>query len=143
MKLRSPNIIFANPTISQVLKRFASLLVLMLLAFSGYGQDPISISDVTLVEGNSGTTAFEFTVSVDGGGNATNEITFNYATADNTATLANGDYQSSMGIGTIPLGSPNTTVTVQVNGDFFVEPNEDFFVNLSLPINATITDGQG
>ena len=34
-------------------------------------------------------------------------------------------------------------VTVQVNGDLIDESNETYFVNLSSPMNATISDGQG
>ena len=34
-------------------------------------------------------------------------------------------------------------MTVTVNGDAKVEPNETFFVNLTGPTNATILDGQG
>ncbi|PWL39261.1 hypothetical protein DKG77_00005, partial [Flagellimonas aquimarina] len=52
-------------------------IAFIIFGFSfGYGQDPISISDVTLAEGDAGTTNFVFTVSVDGGGNATNNIGF-------------------------------------------------------------------
>src|SRR5437667_8749585 len=34
-------------------------------------------------------------------------------------------------------------VAVTVNGDTKFEPNETFFVNLSNPVNATISDNQG
>jgi hypothetical protein len=30
-----------------------------------------------------------------------------------------------------------------VKGDTKVEPDEDFFINLSSPVNATIADNQG
>ncbi|MGW9685310.1 beta strand repeat-containing protein, partial [Flagellimonas sp. 2504JD1-5] len=118
---------------------------LTLLVFNfGFGQDPISISDVTLSEGDAGTTNFVFTVSVDGGGNATNNIGFTVNTADGSATLADSDYvQISGGSGTITSGTPSTTVTVQVNGDTDVEGDEDFTVVLSAPVNATITDDTG
>ncbi|WP_422862063.1 Calx-beta domain-containing protein [Flagellimonas sp. W118] len=110
----------------------------------GFGQDFISISDVTLAEGDAGTTNFQFTVSVDGGGNAAANIDFTVNTADGTATLANSDYvQIIGGSGTITAGNPSTTVTVQVNGDTDIETDEDFTVVLSAPVNATITDGTG
>ncbi|WP_211251603.1 hypothetical protein, partial [Maribacter antarcticus] len=92
--------------------------VFLLLGFSGYGQDFISIDNLTLSEGDASTTAFTFTVSVDGGGNAASDIDFVYNTADGTATLSDNDYvQVSGGSGTITAGTPSTTVTVQVNGD--------------------------
>jgi hypothetical protein len=40
-------------------------------------------------------------------------------------------------------GELTRTVTVGVRGDTNVEPDQDFFVNLSNPLNATIDDGQG
>jgi gliding motility-associated-like protein/uncharacterized repeat protein (TIGR01451 family) len=106
--------------------------------------DLISINNVSLSEGNSGTTAFVFTVSVVGGGNAASNIGFTYNTANGTATIGDTDYVSvSGGSGTITAGTPSTTLTVQVNGDTNVEGNENFLVNLSAPVNATIADGQG
>uniref|UniRef100_UPI003D64899D T9SS type B sorting domain-containing protein n=1 Tax=Flagellimonas beolgyonensis TaxID=864064 RepID=UPI003D64899D len=105
--------------------------------------DAISISDVTLAEGDAGTTDFIFTVSVDGGGNAASQIDFDVNTVDGTA-LAGTDYVAIVGgTGTITAGSPSTTITVTVNGDTTVEGNEDFSVVLSNPTNATITDDTG
>ena len=34
-------------------------------------------------------------------------------------------------------------MTVQVRGDLLDEPDENYYVNLSGPANATIDDGQG
>lgn len=106
--------------------------------------DAISITDVSQVEGDAGTSNFVFTVSVNGGGNATNDIDFTINTADGAATLADADYvQILNGSGTITSGTSSTTVTVLVNGDNDVEPDEGFTVNLTAPINAMITDGIG
>ncbi len=106
--------------------------------------DAISIGNVSLTEGNTGTKNFTFTVSVDGSGNAASNIGFTYNTANGTATLADSDYVAVLGgSGTITAGTPSTTVTVQVNGDTKIEGTENFLVNLSAPVNATITDAQG
>lgn len=105
--------------------------------------DAISIDNVALDEGDSGTVDFIFTVSVDGGVSASNDIGFEYSTVDATATIADGDYVAIAGSGAILTGQTSTTFTVQVNGDVVVEPNEFFRVNLSNPVNATITTGQG
>ena len=101
----------------------------------------ISVSDVTLAEGNSGTTAFNFIVSLSAA--ASFPITVNYATANGTAT-AGSDYTA------IPItalvfaaGETSQTVTVVVNGDTLIEPDETFFVRLSSPTNATIAKGSG
>ncbi len=102
----------------------------------------LSINDISLNEGNAGTTTFGFTVSLTNP-SATN-VTVDYATADSSATTANNDYA---GIATTTLtftpGQTTKTVNVLVNGDLTVEPNETFFVNLANPSGATISDNQG
>ncbi|MBC2838813.1 Calx-beta domain-containing protein [Robiginitalea sp. SC105] len=104
----------------------------------------ISINDVSTTEGNGGTKNFNFTVSVDGGGDALANIGFTINTANGTATVANNDYVALTGVsGTINSGSNSTQVTVVVNGDTTPEPNETFSVVLSNPSNATINDGTG
>ncbi|MGV8040077.1 MAG: lamin tail domain-containing protein [Thermoanaerobaculaceae bacterium] len=101
----------------------------------------LSINDVTLAEGNSGTTTFTFTVGLSapaGGGG----VSFSYATADGTASQP-VDYTSASGTGTIAAGNSSTTIDVSVNGDTTEETNETFFVNLTSPSGASILDGQG
>jgi hypothetical protein len=100
----------------------------------------MTISDVSTLEGNTGTHAITFTVSVSAASNQ--PITVAYATADGTAT-AGSDYQAASGTLTIPAGQTTGTITVLVNGDRIGEANETFFVNLSSATNATIVDGQG
>jgi hypothetical protein len=67
----------------------------------------------------------------------------NYATADGTATTADGDYFATSGTVAIAPGSTSTTLTVTVRGDKRQEANETFVVNLSSPSGAAIADGQG
>ncbi len=109
------------------------------------GASNISIDDVSMAEGNSGQTAFNFTVSLSAPQAA--PVTVDFATADGPApdgATAPGDYTSNSGTVTFAAGVTSQTVTVQVNGDATVEPNETFFVNLSNATgNATITDAQG
>ncbi len=101
----------------------------------------ISIDDVTVAEGNSGTTAFTFTVSLTNP--SATDVTVDYTTTDGTAATLDSDYTSSSGTLTIPAGSTTGQVTVNVTGDTKVEGNETFTVNLSNPLGATITDNQG
>ncbi len=103
----------------------------------------ISISDVTQAEGNSGTTPFNFNVTLSNPSSQT--ITVAYNTADGTATVLNSDYTAATGTLTFAAGTTNTTqlISVLVNGDTVIEPNETFNVNLNSPSNATITDGVG
>ncbi len=101
----------------------------------------ISIDDVSHNEGNAGTTAYTFTVSLSGPTGTV--VTVDYNTADGSATTADGDYNGTSGTITFPSGDTSETVTVLVNGDNKFEPNEDFFVNLSNAMGADISDGQG
>jgi len=101
----------------------------------------ISINDVSQTEGNSGGTSFTFNVSLSGA--SSEPVTVNYATADGTATTADGDYSSTGNTLTFDPGQTSKSVTVQVNGDSKFEANESFVVNLTSPTNATLGDGQG
>jgi hypothetical protein len=99
-----------------------------------------SINDVSVTEGNSGTTLATFTVSLSSGSPQT--VTVQYSTADGTAT-APGDYTTKTGTLTFSPGVVTQTLSITVNGDTASEPNESFYVNLSNPVAATIADGQG
>ena len=101
----------------------------------------LRINDVSKAEGNSGTTAFTFTVSLSPASAGT--VTVKYATANGTAT-AGSDYTAvSPTLLTFAPGQTSQTVTVNVTGDTVQEANETFFVNLSSPSGATLFDGQG
>jgi len=101
----------------------------------------LSINDVSQNEGNSGTTNFVFTVSLDAVA-PTGGVSFNIATADVTAT-AGSDYVTQSTSQTIPAGSTSATFTVAVNGDTTVESNETFSVNVTGVNGATASDAQG
>jgi uncharacterized protein len=104
----------------------------------------LSISDVGLAEGNAGTTNFTFAVTLSSPAPA-GGVTFDIATADGTATLADNDYQNNSLTGqTIAAGNTGPyNFTVLVNGDTTVEANQTFFVNVSSVTGATVGDGQG
>jgi uncharacterized repeat protein (TIGR01451 family) len=102
----------------------------------------VSINDVSVTEGNSGTVAANFTVSLSVPSSATTTVDF--ATMDGTATVAGGDYLAASGTLTFAPGETSKPLTVTVNGDTAIEGNETFFVNLSnASPSATIADGQG
>jgi predicted extracellular nuclease len=111
--------------------------------FNNCTADNISINDISLMEGNSGTKTFSFNVSLSSPAPA-GGVSFDIATADNTATVANNDYVSkSLNSQIITAGISNYTFSVTVNGDLVDEANENFFVNLSNVFGATVTDAQG
>ncbi|HEX2756910.1 MAG TPA: Calx-beta domain-containing protein, partial [Thermoanaerobaculia bacterium] len=119
-------------------KRLSLILGLTCIPAAGAAQTTISISDVSLAEGNSGTTSFTFTVSLSQV--AAGTVTVNYATANGSATLADFDYQAASGTVTFVPPSTSQPVTVLVNGDCKVEGQENFVVNLSAAVGATIAD---
>ncbi|MBV9467892.1 MAG: CHRD domain-containing protein, partial [Abitibacteriaceae bacterium] len=96
----------------------------------------LSINNVTLAEGNSGTTNAVFTVTLDVPNSAA-PVTVNYATANGTATTADNDYVATSGTLTFTPGQTTQTLIVPINGDLKFEPNETFTVNLSNAANAT------
>lgn len=103
----------------------------------------LSTSTVIHPEGNTGTTAYAFTVTASS--RSVDTVTADVQTVDDSATVANGDY--------VPLGPQTVTIapgqssagfTVQGNGDFSFEPDERFFVHLNNPVNASVAgDGTG
>jgi Ca2+-binding RTX toxin-like protein len=108
---------------------------------SGYVSGSVAISDATITEGNNGSQLETFTLTRTGG-NAAFDV--NFATADGTATTADGDYLAKSGTVHFNAGDVSETLTVTVNGDTRVEPNETYDVNLSGATNgATISHAQG
>jgi ELWxxDGT repeat protein len=99
----------------------------------------LSIADVALTEGNSGTTSAVFSVTLS---NASGRgVTVDWMTANGTATSGQ-DYVASSGTLVFQPGVSVQLVSVPVLGDGLDEPLESFVVNLSSPVNATIADGQ-
>ncbi|HUS12361.1 MAG TPA: lamin tail domain-containing protein [Pyrinomonadaceae bacterium] len=102
----------------------------------------LTINDVTVAEGNSGTTTATFTVSLSAPARST-DITFDIATQDNTATTANSDYVArALTNQIIPAGQQTYTFTVAINGDLTAEPDELFLAHVTNVFGATLTDGQ-
>ncbi len=101
-----------------------------------------SINDVSAIEGDTGTTSFDFTVSLSAPAGA-GGVTFDIATADGTATSPDDFSAQSLTGQSIAEGSSSYTFSVQVNGDDIIEPNETFFVNITNVIGAAAVDGQG
>jgi hypothetical protein len=100
----------------------------------------LSINDVSITEGNSGTSNAVFTVNLSTP--TTLPVTVNFTTANGTAT-AGSDYWSTVGTVTFAPGEITKTIAVPVNGDRLPESNETFTVNLNGAANATIADSQG
>ncbi len=99
-----------------------------------------SIGDVSVTEGQGGSTTAVFTVTL--GQVSQLPASVNFSTADGTAT-AGSDYQATAGTITLQPGQTSATVTVTIIGERVVETDETFTVNLSAPAQASIGDSQG
>ena len=87
-----------------------------------------SVNDVTVTEGNAGTsrTRSSPSASTSASGQA---VTVDYATADGTAT-AGADYTATSGNLSFTPGQTTRTITVRSSGDTLDEIDETFIVNL-------------
>ena len=103
----------------------------------------LSIDDVTLHEGDAGTTSFDFTVSLSNAAPA-GGVSFDIATADGSATVAGADYAANSLTGqTVPAGSTTYSFSVAVNGDTAEETDEAFTVDVTNISGANGLDTQG
>jgi len=108
----------------------------------GGGTLYISIGDASGAEGNSGTTPFFLTISLNQPAGA-DGVSFDYATADGTATAADSDYIARSGSLAFAEGQRELTIDVPVVGDTRVEPDEAFYVNLGNVVGADVAKDQG
>ncbi|HEX7808511.1 MAG TPA: Calx-beta domain-containing protein, partial [Thermoanaerobaculia bacterium] len=102
----------------------------------------ITISDVSAVEGNAGSTIFTFAVSLSQP--PSSNVSVQVQTVAGSAT-APSDFLPLLpfALTFTPFGPTTQNVTVQVVGDFTDEPDETFTVVLSNPNGATIADNSG
>jgi hypothetical protein len=100
----------------------------------------LSIADVSIGEGNSGTKLATFTVRLSVASAA--PVTYGIATSNGTATAGSDYVARSLAGETIPAGQLSRTFAVTLNGDAVLEPNETFAVALTSASGATAFDGQ-
>ena len=101
----------------------------------------VSIDDVTIAEGDAGTSNAVFTVRLSD--EALGGESVDIATADGSATTADNDYTAVTTSRTFALGETEKTVLVPVVGDTANETNQTFVINLSNASGLSITDSQG
>jgi cysteine-rich repeat protein len=100
----------------------------------------LSIANVSVTEGDSGTRLATFTVQLSQV--ASVPVSYTIATANGSA-IAGSDYEAkSLTAETIPIGSSSRTFDVTINGDNVYESNETFTVDVSNVVGATVSDGQ-
>ena len=101
----------------------------------------LSVGDVSVAEGNSGTTAVTFTVNRLG--DLSGSSTVKYRTSGGTAT-ASTDY-TALALSTLSFaaGEGSKTVSVDLAGDNLPEKDETLNLVLSTPTGAVIADASG
>ena len=96
----------------------------------------LSVADRSAAEGNTGTSAMNFTVLLSKA--AANTVSVGYTTSNDTATA--GDFTPTVGTLSFAPGETSKIVSVAISGDAMYELNEQFTLNLSNATNATIAD---
>lgn len=108
---------------------------------TGFEPPTVSVNDLSIAEGHSGSSTAVFSVVLS---HPTNQpVGVAYTTAAGTAT-AGTDYEAVTTPVTVTFASESwiQTANVTVFGDTLPEPDQTFTVSLSAPINASIADGQ-
>ena len=98
-------------------------------------QPVLSLADVRLNEGNSGSNEAVITVSLSGA--SPQVVTVDYTTA-NFSAVAGSDYTASTGTLSFPAGSTSQQIRIPIVGDALVETDEQFTVSLSNAQNAVL-----
>ncbi|UZO74948.1 DUF4347 domain-containing protein [Microcystis aeruginosa str. Chao 1910] len=98
----------------------------------------LSINNITVVEGLDNNAILTVTVNNPN----PQPISVNYTTAPINAT-ANVDYTSKTGTLTIAPNTSTATISIPILNDNLNEANETFAINLSNPVNATLTNNKG
>jgi hypothetical protein len=120
-----------------------AISTLLLIATSDVAaqQSPsISVRDVIVVEGNSGTTQATLVVALSA--SSSQSVSFSFATSNGTAT-AGSDYAATSGTATFAPGEVEKPIVVLVNGDTTDEAQETFFLDISNVQNATVSSNRG
>jgi ELWxxDGT repeat protein len=103
-------------------------------------ESTLSIGDVRIAEGDSGTSTARFAVALTPA--AQQPVTVNYASSDGTAK-AGEDYDAVSGTLSFAPGETVKTIDVRVRGDLAAENNETLYVALSGAVGARIVSSEG
>ena len=102
----------------------------------------LSINNTSVAEGNSGTSDLVFTVTLSSAAAA--DVTVDFASSDGSAMVSDSDYAAVNSTLTFTSGQTSRDITVSVNGDTTLEPDETLTVTLSNPsVNATLATSIG
>jgi len=100
----------------------------------------LSIQDVAVAESDAAGVSLGFVVTLSPASGRS--VTLSHATQNGSA-VSGSDYTAKSGTLTFGAGQTSKTLAVPVTGEDNQELDETLFLNLSLPVNATIGDTQG
>jgi hypothetical protein len=106
----------------------------------------VSIGNVNIKEGNAGTSAANVPITLSHAYPA--PVVVHYKTAPGLSALAKfratqtSDFVAAEGNLTIPANTTSAVIPIAIKGDTTLEQHEQFLVNLSNPVNATLTMAQ-
>lgn len=118
------------------------MVVLVLFSCSKSGDNTpatpptLNFGTAGISEGNSGTKAMEFTLTLSQASKTQSSV--KVATADGTAKVGD-DYKAFTGTVTFNPGETSKKVIVEIVSDEFKEADEDFSLRLSDPVNCTLS----
>jgi hypothetical protein len=101
----------------------------------------VTINNVSLPEGDSGTKNFTFHLQLSKA--STKPTTVLFSTANGTATAGSDYVAKTNQLVTFPAGTTGQNVPVAVKGDTTPEPNETFSAKLTKPVRMKIADATG
>ncbi|MCP3906127.1 MAG: hypothetical protein GY715_21090, partial [Planctomycetes bacterium] len=104
----------------------------------------LQVDDVTVTEGDDGTTEALFTLSLTAPSGR--EVTVDFTTAAGvgaTPASPGEDFVSATGTVSFAPGETSQTISVDVLADDYQEPEETFAVQLSSPVNVSLADAEG
>ncbi len=104
----------------------------------------LTIGDAEVLEGDSGTVEIQFTISLSLTSDDDVEVRWETRSGLGPDGARSGeDFHGATGLATIPAGDLSAGITVEVFGDAEIETDEEFFVDLSDPLNAVLLDPEG
>jgi glucose/arabinose dehydrogenase len=101
----------------------------------------VRISDISKLEGHTGTTPFNFPLVLSSPSSKT--VTVPWYTLTSGTARSGIDYLAASGTVTFPPFSTSGTITIDVIGDTLKEGKETFWVRLRTPTNATLANDKG
>ncbi len=128
-----------------LIKKLFGLICLLFITAGitfAQGTPSLSINDITVPEGDDSNILVQWDFTISLSAPSTQPVSVTVSTQAGSAT-DNVDFGAGSIVVSIPAGQTSQSVAIAIKGDTAVEGTENFFVNLSNPVNATIADAQG